>query len=290
MPGVVIDENDILIQLKGLKKTFGVQEVLKDVSLDIYRGETMVIIGQSGGGKSVILKHMVGLLQPDAGEVEVDGDIISTPNYFNTEVIRKKMGMLFQSGAIFDSMNAGENIAFALREHNRKMKESQIQDIVTESIKMIHLKPEFRFKMPAELSGGMKKRVALARAIALKPQILLYDEPTTGLDPITSDVINDLIIDMQQKLGMTSVVVTHDMTSAYKIADRIAMLKDGYIIALGTPDEIRNSSNPHVIQFINGMKKLPDGSELLEREDDFIDDPTPPKFTRDLEDPDADDD
>ena len=257
MPGVFIDENDVMIELRNLKKTFGKQEVLKDVSLDIRRGETMVIIGQSGGGKSVILKHMIGLLQPDGGEVKIDNHTISTPDYFDTKTIRQKMGMLFQNGALFDSMNAGENIAFALREHNRKLKESEIQDIVTEKLKLIHLKPEFRVKMPNEMSGGMRKRLALARALALSPQVLLYDEPTTGLDPITSDVINDLIIDMQQKLGVTSVVVTHDMTSAYKVADRIAMLFEGRIIEVGTVEAIRNTKNPYVKQFIEGLRHLP---------------------------------
>ncbi|MGL1901228.1 MAG: ABC transporter ATP-binding protein [Fibrobacterales bacterium] len=256
MPGVEIDENDIMIELKHLKKSFGTQKVLKDVSLDIRRGETMVIIGQSGGGKSVILKHMIGLLQPDGGEVTIDNHTISTPTYFDTKTIRKKMGMLFQNGALFDSMNVGENIAFPLREHDRSITTEEIQQIVNEKLMLIHLKPEFASKMPSELSGGMKKRLALARVIALNPQVILYDEPTTGLDPITSDVINDLIIDMQQKLGVTSVVVTHDMVSAYKVADRIAMLYDGHMIAKGTPDEIRATKNPYVKQFITGQRKL----------------------------------
>lgn len=257
MPGVDFDVNDVMIRLNNLKKSFGPQDVLRDVSLDIRRGETMVIIGQSGGGKSVILKHMIGLLQPDGGKVSIDGNVISTPDFFDTKTIRKKMGMLFQNGALFDSMNAGENIAFALREHDKSLTEDDIQDIVTEKLKMIHLKPEFRTKMPSELSGGMRKRLALARVIALNPEVILYDEPTTGLDPITSDVINDLIIDMQQQLGVTSVVVTHDMTSAYKVADHMAMLYDGHIIDYGTPDEIRNTKNPYVKQFITGQRKLP---------------------------------
>ena len=256
MPGVDIDPNDVMIELKHLKKSFGTQKVLQDVNLSIRRGETMVIIGQSGGGKSVILKHMIGLLQPDGGEVTIDGHTISTPTYFDTKTIRKKMGMLFQNGALFDSMNAGENIAFPLREHNRKMLQSEIDRIVEEKLKLIHLKPEFRYKMPSELSGGMRKRLALARVIALNPEVILYDEPTTGLDPITSDVINDLIIDMQQKLHVTSVVVTHDMVSAYKVADTMAMLYNGHIIAEGTPDEIRATKNPFVKQFITGQRKL----------------------------------
>ena len=196
MPNVAIEKDDVMIKLRNLRKSFGTQNVLLDVNLNIRRKETMVIIGQSGGGKSVILKHMIGLLQPDGGEVSVDGVTISTPDFFDTQTIRKKMGMLFQMGALFDSLNTGENIAFALREHHPELSEKQVQDTVTEKIKLINLVPEFRTKMPSELSGGMKKRVALARAIALSPEILLYDEPTTGLDPITSDVINDLILDM----------------------------------------------------------------------------------------------
>jgi len=257
MPNVAIRENDIMIKLRNLRKSFGKQDVLLDVNLDIRRGETIVIIGQSGGGKSVILKHMIGLLQPDGGEVSVDNVTISTPKFFDTHTIRRKMGMLFQMGALFDSMTTGENIAFALREHHPELSEKQVQDTVTEKLKLINLVPEFRTKMPNELSGGMKKRVALARAIALSPEILLYDEPTTGLDPITSDVINDLILDMQSKLGVTSVVVTHDMVSAFKVADRIAMLYKGRIIEIGTVDEIKNTENPFVKQFITGQRNLP---------------------------------
>jgi len=257
MPNVAIREDDVMIKLRNLRKSFGKQDVLVDVSLDIRRGETIVIIGQSGGGKSVILKHMIGLLQPDGGEVSVDNVTISSPKYFDTRTIRRKMGMLFQMGALFDSMDTGENIAFALREHHPELTEKQVQDTVTEKLKLINLIPEFRTKMPSELSGGMKKRVALARAIALSPEILLYDEPTTGLDPITSDVINDLILDMQLKLGVTSVVVTHDMASAFKVADRIAMLYKGRIIEVGTVDEIKNTTNVFVKQFITGQRNLP---------------------------------
>ena len=257
MPNVAIREDDIIIKLRNLRKSFGKQTVLSDVNLDIRRGETIVIIGQSGGGKSVILKHMIGLLQPDGGEVSVDGVTISTPKFFDTHTIRRKMGMLFQMGALFDSMDTGENIAFALREHHPELSEKQVQDTVTEKLKLINLVPEFRTKMPNELSGGMKKRVALARAIALNPEILLYDEPTTGLDPITSDVINDLILDMQSKLGVTSVVVTHDMVSAFKVADRIAMLYKGRIIEIGTVEQIKDTHNPFVKQFITGQRNLP---------------------------------
>ena len=239
-----------VIELRGLEKSFGRQQVLAGVNLTLHRGETMVIIGASGGGKSVILKHCIGLLQPDGGEVLVDGKVISSRNFMDVQIIRRRMGMLFQSSALFDSMNAGENIKFAVREHNPAMTESQLDDMVEEKLKLIHLSPDIRTKMPGELSGGMKKRLGLARAIAMNPEILLYDEPTTGLDPITADVINDLILDMQKTLGVTSLVVTHDMVSAYKVAYRIAMLHEGCIIFTGTPDEIRTTSNPHVQRFI----------------------------------------
>ncbi|MDB9743953.1 ABC transporter ATP-binding protein [Fibrobacterales bacterium] len=262
MPHVDINPDDIMIELRDLRKTFGTQQVLRGIDLDIRRSETLVVIGQSGGGKSVILKHMIGLLQPDEGKVTIDGDVISTPTYFNTKVIRSKMGMLFQNGALFDSMSAGENISFALREHDKSLSEKDIAKIVSEKLKMIRLKPEFHTKMPSELSGGMRKRVALARCVALNPHVILYDEPTTGLDPITSDVINDLILDMQRELNVTSVVVTHDMASAFKIADRIAMLYNGKIIATGTVSEIKASRNPFVQQFINGQKKVPIGPHV----------------------------
>jgi phospholipid/cholesterol/gamma-HCH transport system ATP-binding protein len=242
---------ETLIELRHLQKSFGPQKVLRDVNLQIRRGETMVIIGTSGGGKSVILKHCIGLLQPDGGEVVVDGKVISSQKHIDVQTIRKRMGMLFQGAALFDSMNVGENIKFAVREHNPKLTETDLDRIVAETLHMINLNPDFRFKMPSELSGGMKKRLGLARAIALNPEILLYDEPTTGLDPI-----NDLIMDMQTKLGATNIVVTHDMVSAYKIADRIAMLLDGRIIFVGTPEETRATSNPYVQQFIKGQRKL----------------------------------
>ncbi len=245
-----------LIELHGLEKSFAGQRVLRGVDLSVRQGETMVIIGSSGGGKSVILKHCIGLLQPDAGEVIVDGQIISRKDFIDVKTIRRRMGMLFQGAALFDSMNVGENIKFAVREHNRQLREADLDAMVEEKLRLINLSPDIRSKMPSELSGGMKKRLGLARVIAMNPEILLYDEPTTGLDPITSDVINDLILDMQQKLGVTSLVVTHDMVSAYKVANRIAMLYEGHIIFVGTPDEIRATSNPYVQQFIRGQRKL----------------------------------
>ncbi|HAO98691.1 MAG TPA: ABC transporter ATP-binding protein [Fibrobacteres bacterium] len=245
-----------MIELRKLGKSFGSQTVLRSVDLTAKRGETLVIIGASGGGKSVILKHCIGLMRPDAGEVVVDGTTISSHDFMDVQTIRRRMGMLFQGAALFDSMNAGENIKFAVREHNPEMTEDELDAMAVEKLNQVHLPAEARLKMPSELSGGMKKRVALARAIAMNPEILLYDEPTTGLDPITADVINDLILDMQRELGVTSLVVTHDMVSAYKVANRIAMLHEGRIIFSGTPDEIRATDNPHVRQFINGQREL----------------------------------
>jgi phospholipid/cholesterol/gamma-HCH transport system ATP-binding protein len=242
--------------LKQLKKSFGIQPVLRDVNLTVEKGETMVIIGSSGGGKSVILKHCIGLLQPDGGEVLVDGKRISAPGFLDAKTVRRRMGMLFQGAALFDSMDVGENIKFAVREHDKSLTEADLDDLVAETLGLINLSPTFRFKMPSELSGGMKKRLGLARVIALRPEIILYDEPTTGLDPITSDVINDLILDMQKKLGVTSIVVTHDMVSAYKVANRMSMLQEGRIIFTGTPEELRSTSNPYVQQFIRGQRKL----------------------------------
>ena len=239
-----------LIELRGLRKSFGPQEVLRGVNLDVRRGETLVIIGASGGGKSVILKHCIGLLKPDAGEVRVDGKVISSAAEVDAQTIRRRMGMLFQGAALFDSMNASENIQFAVREHRRELSPAQLEALTREKLRLVNLAPEMGSKMPSELSGGMKKRLALARALALEPEILLYDEPTTGLDPVTANVINDLIVDMQKKLGVTSLVVTHDMVSAYKIADRIAMLYEGKIVFTGTPAELRATDNPHVRKFI----------------------------------------
>ena len=245
-----MNTNKPLIELRDLEKSFGAQKVLCGVNLTAHHGETIVIIGGSGSGKSVILKHCIGLLQPDAGEVIVDGNVISSHDSMDVKTIRRRMGMLFQGSALFDSMNAGENIKFAVREHHPEMTEAELEALTEEKLRLINLSPEIVSKMPSELSGGMKKRVGLARAIAVNPEILLYDEPTTGLDPITADVINELILDMQRKLGVTSLVVTHDLVSAYKVANRIAMLHEGRIIFTGTPDEIRTTDNPHVQKFI----------------------------------------
>jgi phospholipid/cholesterol/gamma-HCH transport system ATP-binding protein len=241
---------DPLIELRGIHKSFGTQHVLRGVDLSVNRGETLVILGASGGGKSVILKHCIGLLTPDAGEVRVDNHVISSPTTTDFATIRRRMGMLFQGAALFDSMNAGENVIFAVREHDRSLSAAQLNEIMVRNLDLVNLKPDIATKMPSELSGGMKKRLGLARALALKPGILLYDEPTTGLDPVTSEIINDLIRATQARLGVTSIVVTHDMNSAFKIADRMAFLYEGRIIFAGTPDELRACPDPRVKEFV----------------------------------------
>jgi phospholipid/cholesterol/gamma-HCH transport system ATP-binding protein len=239
-----------LIQLKHLRKRFGPLVVLDDVSLDVPAGQSLVILGASGSGKSVMLKHMVGLLTPDSGEVYFDGLRIDRLPQRKLMEVRTRFGFLFQQGALFDSMTVAENVAFPLVEHSRKSKE-EIAQLVQEKLNMIGL-PDVGPKMPAELSGGQRKRVALARAIALSPQVIVYDEPTTGLDPIRSDVISELILKLQRELQITSIVVTHDMSNAFKVADRIVMLHEGKIIEDGPPDTYRNATNPIVKRFVAG--------------------------------------
>jgi phospholipid/cholesterol/gamma-HCH transport system ATP-binding protein len=239
-----------LIELKNLKKRFGHQVVLNGVNLSIERGQSLVIIGASGSGKSVTLKHMTGLLRPDHGEVWFDGHRVDTLPERKLVPIRKRFGFLFQMGALFDSLSVEDNIAFPLVEHTHKTKE-EIHEIVHHKLRLVGL-PEVGRKMPAELSGGQRKRIGLARAIALNPEVILYDEPTTGLDPIRSDVINELIIKLKRELNVTSVVVTHDMTSAFKVGDRIVMLHEGKLIFDGTPDEVRNTDNEIVRRFVAG--------------------------------------
>ncbi|MDP9172816.1 MAG: ABC transporter ATP-binding protein [Planctomycetota bacterium] len=238
------------IELRHIFKRFGWLEVLRDVTLLIERGKCLVIIGASGSGKSVMLKHIVGLLKPDSGEVWFDGKRIDNLSERQLMSVRKRCGFLFQMGALFDSETVENNVAFPLVEHTRKSP-SEIKEIAQQKLRMVGL-PDVGAKMPAELSGGQKKRVALARAIALDPQVILYDEPTTGLDPIRSDVINELIIKLQRELKVTSIVVTHDMHSAFKIADRIVMLYEGKLIFDGSPDEIRLSENDVVKRFVLG--------------------------------------
>ncbi|HEV8607482.1 MAG TPA: ABC transporter ATP-binding protein [Tepidisphaeraceae bacterium] len=239
-----------LVEFKNVRKRFVHLVVLDGVSFQVFPGESVVIIGASGSGKSVLLKHIVGLLRPDDGEVYFDGKRIDPIPESELMPIRRRCGFLFQMGALFDSLTVGENIAFPLQEHTKKSKE-EIGEIVRQKLGMVGLSG-IEKKMPGELSGGQKKRVALARAIALDPQLILYDEPTTGLDPIRADVINELIIKLQRELHTTSITVTHDMQSAFKIANRIVMLHEGKIIVDGTPDEIKNTTNPIVRRFVLG--------------------------------------
>ncbi|MFC1509963.1 ABC transporter ATP-binding protein [Candidatus Omnitrophota bacterium] len=244
-----------MIEIINLSKSFGDHRVLDNLNLVIESGEVMVIIGRSGCGKSVLLKHMIGLLRPDFGQSIVDNKDISRMEEKELDELRLKFGMLFQGAALFDSMSVGENVGFVLREH-RDIPEETVREKVANALELVGLKG-IEELMPAELSGGMKKRVGLARAICNDPNIILYDEPTTGVDPIGADAINDLIIELNKKLKVTSVVVTHDMVSAYKIADRIAMLYRGKIIAVGTPKEIKKIKDPIVKQFITGASKGP---------------------------------
>lgn len=244
-----------MIEAKKLVKSFNGHRVLNQLNLDVVKGETLVIIGRSGCGKSVFLKHLIGLVKPDLGEVLIDGVTISALSSKQLNQLRMRCGMLFQGSALFDSMSVGENVGFSLIEHT-KLSPRAIQERVQESLELVGLKGIEALR-PSELSGGMRKRVALARAICMRPEILLYDEPTTGLDPIMADAINDLIKQMHDTLKVTSIVVTHDMTSAYKIGSRIAMMYQGKIIQSGTPEEIRGSKDPVIKQFITGSATGP---------------------------------
>ena len=244
-----------MIQIQGLHRWFGNQHVLRGVDLTIKEGETIVIIGRSGCGKSVLLKHIMAILEPDEGDIKIYGQSMFTMSSTEQDSFRLQLGMLFQGSALFDSLNVRENVGFSLYEHT-KLSEEVIGQKVREKLGLVGLQ-DIEELMPASLSGGMKKRVGLARAICNEPKIILYDEPTTGLDPINADGINDLILRMQERLKVISIVVTHDMTSAYKVGNRIAMLYNGKIIADGTPKEIRNSSDPVVQQFITGSAHGP---------------------------------
>jgi len=244
-----------MIECVELYKAFGAKQVLRGASIEIQNGESVVIIGGSGSGKSVLLKHIIGLLRPDSGHVYVDGMDISSLGERQLSQVRKRFGMLFQGAALFDSLKVWENVGFALLREKRYSPE-QAREMASEKLRLVGL-VGVEDLMPAELSGGMKKRVGLARAIAYEPEVILYDEPTTGLDPIMADAINDLIIEMREKLHVTSVTITHDMHSAYKIADRIAMLYEGRIIETGSSEEIKNTENPVVRQFITGSAAGP---------------------------------
>jgi len=244
-----------MIEVRGLKKRLGNKQVLDGLDLDVEQGETVVVLGPSGTGKSVLLKHMIGLMQPDAGSIRVAGEEIVGMDEPGLDRVRLKFGMLFQGAALFDSMTVGENVGLGLTEHSN-VPPAEIRRRVTERLGWVGLKDVEQMK-PASLSGGMRKRVGLARALAMDPEIILYDEPTTGLDPITGDVINQLIRALQHQLGVTSVVVTHDLMSAYKVGDRLAMLYQGRVVFIGTPDEVRETDHPMVRQFIEGSSVGP---------------------------------
>ncbi|MEW6672570.1 MAG: ABC transporter ATP-binding protein [Thermodesulfobacteriota bacterium] len=243
-----------MIELIKVCKSFNQQKVLDNLDLMIAPEKITVIIGQSGGGKSVLLKHIIALTRPDSGEIFVDGIDITKLNDKLLNETRKKFGMLFQEAALFDSMNVGDNVAFPLREHT-KLSKKKIEEIVQTKLLQVGLTDVTR-KMPAELSGGMRKRVGLARALALDPKIILFDEPTTGLDPIMCDAIDNLIISTQRHTNATCVVISHDIESTFKIAHQVAMLYNGKIIEIGTPDEIKQSNNPIVKQFVGGKAIL----------------------------------
>ena len=247
-----------MIRLINVHKAFGPKKVLEGFTLDVNEGETMVIIGYSGTGKSVAIKHIVGLLEPDEGTVWVDGQEVPKLTRQQLYALRAKIGYVFQFAALFDSQTIGENVAMGLRKEGR-LSEPEIQERVTQALELVDL-PNVETKMPAELSGGMRKRVGIARAIARRPKYILYDEPTTGLDPVTSAVIDELMIRMREKLGVTSIVITHDMKSAYRVGSRIAMLYEGKVRQVGTVDEIQHTTDPIVRQFIEGKPDL----ELVE--------------------------
>lgn len=242
-----------MIFIKNLWKSFDDKLVLAGVDLHIPRGETLVIMGRSGSGKSVLLKIITGLMKPDQGEIWINGEEISKLKLRGLNHIRRKFGMLFQSAALFDSMTVAENVGFMLSQHT-KLKKREIEEIVAEKLHLVDLDDTQKLK-PAELSGGMRKRVGLARAIAFNPEVILYDEPTTGLDPITCLEINQLIRNLHAKLQVTSVVVTHDMESAFSVGTRMVMIHGGTVIASGTPEAIREMDNPIVQQFINSGSK-----------------------------------
>ena len=244
-----------MINFVGVSKSFGPKKVLAGLDLEVRTGETLAIFGQSGSGKSVLLKLLVGILPLDRGEIVVDGTEVTRLRGEERRAMSSKFGMLFQGAALFDSLSVGENIAFGLERHT-DLSPEDVRQVVAESLARVGLQGIERL-MPHQLSGGMKKRVGLALAIAYRPEIVLYDEPSTGIDPIRADAINGLILVLKREMGVTSVVITHDMVSAYKVADRIALLYEGRIVALGTPDEVRNSPNGIVQQFIHGRAEGP---------------------------------
>jgi len=237
-----------MIQVQGLYKAFGTNQVLSGIDLDVEEGSTCVILGGSGSGKTVLMKHMIGLLTPDRGHVRVEGEDIVGLSSQALEQVRRKFGMVFQGAALFDSMTVFENVAFPLREHSR-MAEEEMREVVRQKLEIVGLR-NIEEKFPADLSGGMRKRVGLARAIVLNPKIVLYDEPTTGVDPITTDYVDEMILAAKKKLGVTSVVISHDIASAFKVADKIAFLSGGTIVEEGTPETLRDSEQPQLKVFL----------------------------------------
>ena len=244
-----------MIRIVDLHKAFGRKKVLQGVNLDLKQGETLAVIGQSGSGKSVLIKHIIGILRPDKGQIFVDGVEITNLKDDELHKITRRFGMLFQGVALFDSMTVAQNVSFGLERYT-DFSQERIQELVAESLDKVGLKG-CEGLMPQELSGGMRKRVGLARAIAYRPDIILYDEPSTGIDPIRADAINDLINLMKKEMSVSTIVITHDIVSAYKVADRIAMLYEGKIVEVAAPEEIRNSKNPVIQQFIHGRAKGP---------------------------------
>ena len=238
-----------MISVRDLYKSFGSNQVLSGANLDVEEGTTCVILGGSGSGKTVLMKHIIGLLKPDQGQVLVDGEDVVPLDDLELERVRRKFGMVFQGAALFDSMSVGDNVAFPLREHS-KLSEAEIRKRVEEKLALVGLHDVAK-KYPAELSGGMRKRVGLARAIVRDPKIVLYDEPTTGLDPITTDYVDEMIVTAKAKLGVTSLVISHDVASSFKVADQIAFLSDGKIVAHAPPAQLRASNHPVVKLFLS---------------------------------------
>lgn len=245
--------SETLVRYTGLSKAFGKKRIYENLSLEVKKGETLTIIGGSGTGKSVLLKCLIGLMYPDAGEVEFDGQEIADLDEHGLREVRKRVAMVFQGAALFDSLSVGENIAYPLHEQFPELKHDEVAARVAKYLKLVDL-PNIEHMRPADLSGGMRKRVGLARAIATEPEVILWDEPTTGLDPISTRVIDELIISMKKQLGCTSLVVTHDMDSAFRVSDRMAMLADRHIVATGTVPEMQASKHPKVRAFFDARK------------------------------------
>jgi phospholipid/cholesterol/gamma-HCH transport system ATP-binding protein len=246
-----------MIRFENITKSFGKRQILRGVNLEIEQGKTTVIFGVSGGGKSTIIKHMVGLLKPDSGTIFYNGTRIDNADETTFREIRKKIGFLFQSGALFDSMNIGDNVAFPMREH-QKLTPKELEYKIDEKLTMVGLDPKIvKSLFPEELSGGMRKRVGLARTLALEPEVILYDEPTSGLDPVTSDFITQMICRLRDEMGMTSVLISHDIAESFKAGDNYAMLFDGVIVEAGDKESFKNSSNEVVQQFIHARSQGP---------------------------------